>query len=89
MPYIKPAVRELLATGVKPSGSGELSFTITRVILDYLIGYGLTYQTINDILGALTGAQLEFYRRIVVPYEEQKCKVNGDVYSWEQVGAEQ
>jgi hypothetical protein len=40
----------------------------------------LTYQTMNDCLGALEGAKLEFYRRVVVPYEEQKKYENGDVY---------
>jgi hypothetical protein len=38
------------------------------------------YQTFNDALGALEGAKQEFYRRVVVPYEEQKRFENGDVY---------
>ena len=29
---------------------------------------------------ALEGAKLEFYRRIVAPYEELKIKENGEVY---------
>jgi len=32
-------------------------------------------------MGALEGAKLEFYRRVVVPYEEKKMKENGDVYN--------
>ena len=37
------------------------------------------YQTMNDIMGALAGAQIEFYRRKVAPYEDTKIKDNGDV----------
>jgi len=43
----------------------------------------LNYQTINDIIGALEGAKLEFYRRIAIPYENAKLTENGDVYGKE------
>jgi len=46
----------------------------------YLRTKGISYQTFNDIIGALEGAKLEFYRRVVVRYEEEKIKANGDVY---------
>ena len=36
--------------------------------------------SLDDVLGALEGAKLEFVRRVVVPYEERKMKENGDVY---------
>jgi len=39
------------------------------------------YQTFNDILGALEGAKLEVYRRVVGPYENGKMSENGDVYN--------
>jgi len=48
--------------------------------MDYTINEGLTYQTINDVIGALEGAKMEFYRRVAVPYEEGKIILNGDVY---------
>lgn len=41
---------------------------------------GLSYATINEALGALSGAQLEFYRRVAAPYETQKAIDNGEVY---------
>ena len=41
---------------------------------------GNSYATINDIIGALEGAKMEFYRRVVAPYEDEKIKENGDVY---------
>lgn len=78
MPYIKPENRYVAA--LDPENSGELNFAITDVIKYYQSKKGLSYQTINDIIGALEGAKLEYYRRIVVPYENSKLAENGDVY---------
>ncbi len=61
--------------------SGELNYLITMLCKEYWDAHGPAYQTINDIVGALEGAKLEFYRRIAVPYEDTKIKQNGDVYT--------
>lgn len=58
---------------------GELNFEISVVISTYLNRMGLTYNTINDINGALIGAQMEFNRRIVEKYEDEKIILNGDI----------
>ena len=60
--------------------AGELNYQITELINAYLFSKGENYQTMNDIMGALTGAQAEFYRRVVAPYEDMKIEENGDVY---------
>lgn len=60
--------------------SGELNYRITAVIKEYIDQQGKSYRNFNDVLGALEGAKLEFYRRVVAPYEDQKIKENGDVY---------
>jgi hypothetical protein len=81
MPYIKDGDRErVLTTGI-PMSPGELNYDFTMTIKDYLGHHGLSYKTINDIIGALEGAKMEFYRRVAVPYEDQKMATNGDVYS--------
>lgn len=81
MPYIDQARREeLLDCHDWPETPGELNFLITNQLNRYVTQQRLSYQTINDCLGALEGAKLEFYRRIVVPYEEKKRLENGDVY---------
>jgi hypothetical protein len=78
MPYIpKPDREEAQAA---PRNAGELNYAITCLIRGYLRQHGLRYQQINDIVGALEGAKLEFYARIVRPYEEQKRIQNGEVY---------
>jgi hypothetical protein len=91
MPYIKKKRRVQLADGQDPLSGiedraevpGELNYLITGIIMDYIEWHGLSYQIINDIVGALECAKLEFYRRIAVPYEETKKAENGDVYKYE------
>lgn len=79
MPYIKEDRKEELKY-YSPSTPGELNYLLTKIIKNYLNTKGLSYTAVNDILGALEGAKLEFYRRVVVPYEDKKIKENGDVY---------
>ncbi len=81
MPYIDKELRHSLTSKKRlPQTPGELNFLFTYTITDYLFTKELNYQTINDVIGALTAAKDEFYRRIVVPYEKKKIKDNGDVY---------
>jgi hypothetical protein len=82
MPYIKQEDREYLKlySEATPQGPGALSFQITSLVTGYVKAKGLSYQTINDIVGALEGAKLEFVRRIVNSYEDKKLAENGDVY---------
>ncbi len=80
MPYINQYDRKILGSRVYPRTPGELNYLLTNAVIDYLDFHGTTYQTINDCLGALEAAKLEFYRRVVVPYEEIKIDENGDVY---------
>ena len=78
MPYLE--MDRKIAARYTATNSGELNYRITSVLRAYIEDNGLSYQTINDIVGALEGAKLEFYRRVAVPYENYKIKVNGDVY---------
>lgn len=78
MPYISKDRRRQLEYADERT-SGELNYQITCLIREYWRRTG-NYQGINDIIGALEGAKAEFYRRIVVPYEDKKIVENGDVY---------
>lgn len=81
MPYIPEARRQDLIEGVDiPETPGELNFILTYYCRLYLDQAGRAYGTMNDVLGALEGAKLEFYRRVVAPYEDVKRELNGDVY---------
>ncbi len=80
MPYIKQDDRDRLRSSFQPTTAGELNFTFTMFSVQYLRDKGESYQTYNDIIGALEGAKLELYARKVRPYEDKKIDENGDVY---------
>lgn len=88
MPYINQSDRDLVLIGLDSAirlnvitTPGELNYAITLLIKTYLERHNdLSYQAINDVLGALEGAKLEMYRRVASPYENKKIKQNGDVY---------
>ncbi len=83
MPYIEQKSKDKLvklALGDLPTTAGELNYLITILCIAYKNNQGLSYKTINDIVGALEGAKLEFYRRVAIPYENIKISENGDVY---------
>lgn len=80
MPYIDNRLRPELDTNKRPPQTpGELNYCLTKLIIGYC-RRGLSYQHINDVLGAIEAAKMEFYRRVAVPYEDQKNIRNGDVY---------
>ena len=84
MPYIRQERRDELSFRGS-TDSSELNYAITVLLVTHLgrlqrAGIPITYQHLNDCLGAMEGAKLEFVRRVVVPYEERKCRENGDVY---------
>jgi len=82
MPYIKESRRnELVRSGHDMANPGELNFILTRILNRYMEQKGMSYQTINDIVGALEGCKLEYYARVARPYEDIKIKENGDVYA--------
>lgn len=58
---------------------GDIQYAIAVIIKQYLFNKNLRYQLCNDVMGALAGAQMEFYRRTVIPYEDKKIEENGDV----------
>ncbi len=80
MPYIKKEDKLRLADTGAPMTPGELNFAITAIIIAYVKREGKSYQTLNNVVGALECAKLEFQRRVVAPYEDVKIRENGDVY---------
>lgn len=86
MPYIKQDDRrkfggiicdiDKLTSEMK---AGDLNFLITSIVHRYIESHGLSYGTINEVIGVLECAKLELYRRKAVPYEKLKIEENGDV----------
>lgn len=81
MPYILNSDREQIIAGRNIETAGELNFLISSILDKYLINKGKNYNNINEIIGVLECAKLEFYRRIASPYEDIKIESNGDVYT--------
>jgi hypothetical protein len=58
--------------------AGDLNYCFYR-LMTLLFKGRPGYQTLNDFRGALGNTWDEFYRRVAVPYEKRKQKINGDV----------
>lgn len=84
MPYLKEDrikhFNKYLREVPHPMNEGELVFLFTYFSLLSLDGSEGRYADYNSIIGALESAKLEFYRRAVSLYEDEKIKENGDVY---------
>jgi hypothetical protein len=81
MPYISQQRRSQLDHNKSnATGPGDLNYQITKLCNDYLNRYGPSYNAINEVIGVLECAKIEFYRRVAVPYEDLKISENGDIY---------
>lgn len=80
MPYLEESVKEALDSGlIKMSEPGHLTYRLYKCCLDYIAIRGKRFFSVCEVMGALTCCALEFYRRIIAPYEDKKIQENGDV----------
>lgn len=89
MPYIPSEQREIFDEHVDTivtnlvtllaAHPGALNYIITRLALGIVAEKDESYQTYNDIIGALEACKLEFYRKQVSRYERLKEEENGPV----------
>ena len=80
MPYLDKAIRASLDNGRKPTEAEELNYILTRLCDEFLMKTAMSYKNINQVIGALECAKLEFYRRVAGPHADQRCRLNGEVY---------
>lgn len=81
MPYIKTQRREALnSESYGAEDPGELNYILTQICQSYANNAIPRYRTFNEVIGVLECVKQEFYRRVIVPYEDKKCIENGDVY---------
>lgn len=91
MPYIAQEHREQLeksinqliadinaVTGHNQKLNGNINYVISTLLNKFYTLYG--YDSINNAIGVLECAKLEFYRKVAAPYENQKEFENGSVY---------
>tara|TARA_R110000782_G_scaffold225721_1_gene312588 strand:- start:214 stop:468 length:255 start_codon:yes stop_codon:yes gene_type:complete len=76
MPYLNPKQRS--RSSLKEVG--DLNFRIHELIEIYLKGKdAIKYEEYNSVVGVLESVKLEFYRRAVAAYEDNKIVDNGDI----------
>lgn len=56
---------------------GRINYCFSRVIMGVM--KTTSYKNIAMVTGVLENIKQEFYRRIAIPYEEQKITENGDI----------
>lgn len=77
--YVDLLVSALEGPMVGLYSAGEINYAITRMLYKIWTA-GPSYTTAAQLVGILETLKLEFYRRVVVPYEDAKREENGDVY---------
>ena len=94
MPYIPPALKQRLdphiehlaaeitaISGEEPGDAafaGLLNYACTRLALNAMPVR--RYSAIATVVGVLKNVADEFYRRVAVPYEEERRARHGDVF---------
>ena len=84
MPYIKQNEKNLYEYYLKNisqfiTNPGELTYCIYRLMLLMTKKNNKSFANMSSIIGSIECAKMEYYRRIVSPYEDKKIKENGDV----------
>lgn len=87
MPYITEEKRKKIEPVLKSFEelgaleAGELNYIFSSfLIIQTRKTTKISYDLLNSFLGVLESVKLEFYRRLVVNYEQEKCNLNGDIY---------
>jgi len=79
--YINSLVRGVLLNNTdKSKHAGCINYIFTKFISEYINVHEYDYDMLNMLIGVLECIKQELYRRIMVDYEHDKCKENGDVY---------
>lgn len=83
MPFLSPMQKAEVNEKMKEGrclNEGELTYVLTKLIVtNWHSGEG-NYAALCQIIGALECTKMQFFKEIVVPYEEKKKQLNGDVY---------
>ncbi len=81
-PHIDLLAVEISAIAAEESGSaafaGSLNYACTRLALKAMPER--RYWAIATVIGVLKNVADEFYRRVAVPYEEERRQQHGDVF---------
>ncbi len=84
MPYIKTERRSLFDSHLEACASqilneGDFNYCIYKMASLLIERIGENYQNLSMCSSAMEHAKLEWYRKRVAPYEEEKIAENGDI----------
>lgn len=84
MPYISPERRKVFDTQLDQiaqnlTSGGEINYCVYRLCLAFITNAGMSYTNSMVPFSALGAAQMELYRKVIAPYEDEKIAENGDV----------
>lgn len=88
MPYTKQVSRnkqDLLITKLCEAieEKGDLNYTICELVAQLILKTGgMGYTNVSNWIDGVHGAEAELRRRLLVPYEDEKIRENGDVKSF-------
>lgn len=87
MPYVIPPHRKPIDDAVASipwMEHGDLAYAITRLMVRFAIDQGSIqqprYTVLSQARSAAQDAADEWYRRVMAPFEDDKCADNGDAY---------
>jgi len=91
MPYVDGVSRFIYEDGLQEiaeafaesgAGDGDLNYVLTKVAIAWLMYHQppFNYSLRGRVLLAFEAAKLEYYERVMRPYEDKKRAANGDVY---------
>ena len=76
--HINSLIKEIQKSKVE-NQDGQVDYIITKILKE-IYSKNKTFFNLNRAVGVLNSVMLEFYRRVIVPYENKKIKQHGDVY---------
>lgn len=84
MPYIIRERRDVFDNALKVlagevNSEGELNYCIYKLSMLFIERIGESYSNLSMCSSAMEHAKLEWYRKMLVPYEEEKIRENGDI----------
>lgn len=60
---------------------GELNYLFSAMVLEFLRQHGFNYTQMNAVVGVYECAKDEFQRQVLHPYENEKMKQNGNIFT--------
>ena len=83
MPYIRTnrikIDKHLNSTIDEVKNTGDLNYCIYKLCKLWVKREGINYENLSNCIKTFECAKLEFYRMILVPYENKKIEENGNV----------